>query len=118
LLATAILVVNNLRDIDTDRAAGKRTLAVRLGEQGVQREYLLLLGGAYLIPLLMALVGAASWGGLLAWLSLPLARPLVTMILHQKGRPLNQALAGTARLELVYSVLFSAGLVAGYWLPF
>jgi 1,4-dihydroxy-2-naphthoate octaprenyltransferase len=118
LLATAILVVNNLRDIDTDRAAGKKTMAVRLGERGVQSEYLLLVGGAYLVPLLMGLTGAASWGVGLAWLSLPLVRPLVTMIFHQKGRPLNHALAGTARLELVYGILFSVGLIAGRWLPF
>ncbi len=111
LLAVAIIVVNNLRDIHTDRAAGKKTLAVRLGERGAQVEYILLLAGAYAVPPLMWLTGVSSaWVGL-TWLSLPLAWPLVRMILHEKGRPLNRALAGTARLELVYALLFSLGMV-------
>jgi len=113
LLATAILVVNNLRDINTDRAAGKKTLAVRLGEKGAQTEYLLLAGVSYAISLLMWLTGVSTTWVMLSWLSLPMLKPLVQMILHVKGRPLNKALAGTARLELVYSVLFSAGLVIG-----
>jgi 1,4-dihydroxy-2-naphthoate octaprenyltransferase len=116
LLATAILVVNNLRDIDTDRAAGKKTLAVRFGARGAQIEYILLLAGAYLVPLLMWLTSVSSAWTLLAWLSLPLVWPLVRLILHEKGRPLNQALAGTARLELVYGLLFSAGLIVGRWI--
>lgn len=110
-LATAILVVNNLRDIDTDRAAGKKTMAVRLGRRGAQMEYLLLAGGSYLAPLLMALLGVSSAWVLLSWLSLPLLRPLLHLIFKQKGRPLNQALAGTARLELVFSLLLALGLI-------
>ncbi len=115
LLATAILVVNNLRDIDTDRAAGKKTLAVRLGARGVQMEYTLLVVGAYACPLLMWLTGTSTVWVLLAWLSLPLTRPLFQLIWREKGRVLNQALAGTARLELVYGLLFSAGLIMGRW---
>lgn len=113
LLATAILVVNNLRDIDTDRAAGKKTLAVRFGTRAAQLEYILLLGLSYLIPLLMWLTGLESAWLLLTWLSLPLTRPLLTMIFNEKGRPLNAALAGTARLELLYAFLFSVGLIGG-----
>jgi len=113
LLATAILVVNNLRDIETDRQAGKRTLAVRLGRRGAQVEYVLLVGGAYLVPALMWLTGASSAGGMAAWLSLALLPPLLRLIFTERGRILNQALAGTARLELVYAILFSAGLLAG-----
>lgn len=116
LLATAILVVNNLRDVDTDRAAGKKTLAVRFGAKGAQVEYFLLVGLAYLIPLLMWLTGVSTPWVLLAWLSLPLVGPLVQLIMHEKGRPLNQALAGTARLELVYGFLFSVGLIVGRFL--
>ena len=111
LLATAILVVNNLRDIDTDRAAGKKTLAVRFGEKGAQLEYLLLLSGAYLIPLVMWLGAVTSGWVILAWISLILVKPLIQTVLHEKGRSLNQALAGTARLELLYSFLLSAGLI-------
>lgn len=115
LLAAAILVVNNLRDIDTDRAAGKKTLAVRFGARGVQMEYTLLVVGAYACPLLMWLTGTSTVWVLLAWLSLPLTRPLFQLIWREKGRVLNQALAGTARLELVYGLLFSAGLIMGRW---
>ena len=115
LLATAILVVNNLRDIETDRAAGKRTLAVRFGAGGAQIEYLLMLAGSYAVPLFMWLLGISSAWVLLTWLSLPLVRPLVQQIMNQTGRPLNQALAGTARLELVFSLLFSVGFVASLW---
>ncbi len=112
-LATAILVVNNLRDIDTDRATGKKTLAVRLGVRGTRIEYLSLLISSYLVPLLMILWGAASlWVGL-TWLSIPLAVTLWRQITHQHGRALNATLAGTARLELIYALLFSAGMVVG-----
>ena len=118
LLATAILVVNNLRDINTDRAAGKKTLAVRFGERGAQVEYLMLVGGAYVVPLLMWLLGLSTVWVLLAWVSLPMVFPLGKLILHEKGRPLNNALAGTARLELVFSLLFSVGLIIGAVAPF
>ncbi len=114
LLAVAIIVVNNLRDIATDRAAGKRTLAVRLGVRGTQAEYIALLVVAYLIPLLMWVTGvAASAWVLLALFSLPLAPPLVRRLLRERGRALNGVLAGTARLELVYGLLFAIGLALG-----
>jgi len=111
-LVTAILVVNNLRDIESDRAVGKRTLAVRLGVRGARVEYLTLLGLAYLAPLLMWGLNVTGPWVLLSWLSLVWARPQVQVVLRQKGRVLNKALAGTARLELVYSLLFSLGLLA------
>jgi len=114
LLAVAIIVVNNLRDIATDRAAGKRTLAVRLGERGTQVEYIALLVVAYLVPPLMWVTGvAASAWVVLALLSLPLAPPLVRRLLRERGRALNGVLAGTARLELVYGLLFALGLALG-----
>jgi 1,4-dihydroxy-2-naphthoate octaprenyltransferase len=116
LLATAILVVNNLRDIDTDREVGKKTLAVRLGTHGTQMEYLLLLLGSYTIPLLMGLLDIASVWVLLAWLSVPLAVRLWRQVTHETGRALNKALAGTARLELVYALLFSMGMIVGRFL--
>jgi 1,4-dihydroxy-2-naphthoate octaprenyltransferase len=109
-LITAILVVNNLRDINTDRKAGKKTLAVRLGERGTRWEYLLCLVFAYLTPLLMVFWGQPYWT-LLAWLSLPLAVSQTKQMWTLVGRPLNQTLAGTGRLTLVYGLLFSLGLV-------
>ncbi|MBN1993842.1 MAG: 1,4-dihydroxy-2-naphthoate polyprenyltransferase [Anaerolineae bacterium] len=111
LLTTAILVVNNLRDIETDRAVGKKTLAVRLGVRGTQGEYLFLLLGSYATPPLMWWFGAAGAGVLLSWLSIPLAISLWRQILRKKGRALNVALAGTARMELIYGMLLAVGLI-------
>jgi len=116
LLATAILVVNNLRDIDTDRLAGKKTLAVRFGVAGARVEYVLLLALSYAVPLLMWLGGLAPLWVFLAWLSLPLSIPLIRLLYTKTGRPLNEGLAGTARLELIYGVLFSVGMILGKWL--
>ena len=110
-LITAILVVNNLRDIDTDRKTGKRTLAVRFGRKFTQQQYLFLLLLSYLVPVIMLLSAAASPWILLCWLSIPLALPLVKDIFNQKGKTLNKTLAGTALLGLVYAVLFSAGYI-------
>lgn len=112
LLTVAILVVNNLRDIKSDRLVGKKTLAVRLGEQGARWEYALCLLCSYLIPLVMGLVGVSSFWVLLTWLSVPVALKLIRMIVYEKGSALNKALAGTGQLELIYSLLFSGGLVA------
>lgn len=114
LLATAILVVNNLRDVDTDRQAGKRTIAVRLGRRGAQIEYALLLAGAYLVPPLMWLCGLAGPGVLLAWLSALALPPLLRLIFTQQGKILNKALAQTGQIELLYAVLFSVGLVISH----
>jgi 1,4-dihydroxy-2-naphthoate octaprenyltransferase len=111
LLTTAILVVNNLRDIETDRSAGKLTLAVRLGAEGARLEYLLCLAGAYLSPLLMWVVGISPAWVMLSWLSLPLALRLVRRIYRDTGRALNQSLAGTGQFELIFAVLFSIGLL-------
>jgi 1,4-dihydroxy-2-naphthoate octaprenyltransferase len=122
-LITAILVVNNLRDIPTDTEAGKRTLAVVIGERATQREYALLLGVAYGVP-----VGLAAWwwlGGpprgvswdvldaavILPLLTLPLARPLLAKVNDfGERRELNLVLKGTARLSLWHGLLFALGL--------
>lgn len=111
LLTVNILVVNNLRDIATDRASGKRTLAARFGEAWTRREYAVLLAAAYVIPLLMALTGLASAWVLLTLASVPRAARLVRDIYTLQGRPLNKALAGTGSFELLFSLLFSAGLL-------
>ncbi len=112
-LAVAIIVVNNLRDLATDRAAGKRTLAVRFGERATEVEYLALIGIAYLVPPLMWLAGVASAWVLLAWLSLPLVPPLIRRVRRERGRVLNGVLAGTARLELLYGLGLALGLALG-----
>ena len=115
LLITAILVVNNLRDIQTDRRSGKRTLAVMIGERGSRIEYLLLLCTAYAIPIILWLGGRSSVWVILPIFSLPLATSLTRRIWKSAGGPaLNQALANTAKLALVYSLLLSIGLILSY----
>jgi 1,4-dihydroxy-2-naphthoate octaprenyltransferase len=109
-LATAILVVNNLRDIDSDARVGKRTLAVRIGPRATRIEYVSLLVFAYAIGPNFWLFGMASPWVTLPLLSLPwglrLARRIAT---SSDGPTLNQALADTARLTLAFSLLFSIG---------
>ncbi len=107
-LVTAILAVNNLRDIDTDRAAGKRTLAVRLGRRGTRWQYALLVGSAYVLALATFVEPDSPWA-LLPLLSLPLAWRLVRAVWTQEGRPLNAALKGTGQLHLVFGLLLAAG---------
>ena len=111
LIITAILVVNNLRDIENDKTAGKRTLAVRLGERGTKIEYLACVSAAYLLVPLAAWLGLVSWWGMAAWLSLPWAIKSARVVFTQKGRPLNAALAGTGQTALMFSLLFFAGLL-------
>jgi len=109
-LATAILVVNNLRDIETDARAGKHTLAVRLGDRPTRGYYLLLLAVAYLMPAFLWWRGLADAWVLLPWLSLPLAIRLARRMLHERGLALNGCLVRTASLEVVFGLLFAVGL--------
>ncbi|MGD9042154.1 MAG: 1,4-dihydroxy-2-naphthoate polyprenyltransferase [Desulfobacterales bacterium] len=112
LLITAILVVNNLRDIQSDRQTGKRTLAVIIGDRRSRIEYVLLLAIAYTIPVILWLGGWMSAWVLLPFLSLPMALPLMHLMWKSPVGPgLNQALAKTAKLTLIYSLLLSLGLI-------
>jgi 1,4-dihydroxy-2-naphthoate polyprenyltransferase len=111
-LSTAILVVNNVRDVDTDRRAGKRTLAVRLGRDRARDLYAALVVGAYAaLPLAVGLSGGTAWA-LFALASAPLAvRPLRAVRTHTDGPALNKALAGTGALLAAFSLLLTAGLL-------
>lgn len=111
LLITAILIVNNLRDLHTDAATGKHTLAVRLGESGTRWEYLLCLGASYLAVALMVAVNLAPAGALLICLSLPLAERVRRVVFNQTGRALNHALAMTGQLALVFALLMGIGWI-------
>ena len=112
LLITAILVVNNLRDIQTDRKTGKRTLAVMIGVKGTRAEYTILVAGGYAIPVLIWLGGFASAWVLLPLASLPLAFLQIRLIRQPSDGPaLNDLLAKTARLSFFFSVLLSIGLI-------
>jgi len=113
LLAAAILVVNNVRDLETDRRAGKRTLAVRLGRERTRVLYALMLAGAFASVPVPWLLGSFS-----AWLALPvLAVPLAVRLVgtvrsRTDGPSLNGALAATGALQLVFCVLLSAAVLA------
>lgn len=110
-LITAILVVNNLRDMMTDRKAGKHTLAVILGQRGARIEYVTLLAGGYLMPVFLFFREKGSAWVLLPLLTLPLAASLCLTICQKEGPVLNETLAGTARLAIAFSLLFSMGLL-------
>jgi 1,4-dihydroxy-2-naphthoate polyprenyltransferase len=110
-LACAILVTNNLRDIPTDVAAGKRTLAVVLGDGRTRLLYALLIGTAFVVAVALA---ARTPTALLALLALPLALgPLQRVRGGATGRDLVPVLAGTGTLQLAYAVLLTAGLALG-----
>jgi len=111
-LATAILVVNNVRDIETDQRADKQTLAVRLGRDGARRLYLGLVGGAYLALLVTLAANGGPWWALLGFMSAPLAlRPLRAVMTRTDGPALNGALAGTGALLGAFSLAVSVGLL-------
>jgi 1,4-dihydroxy-2-naphthoate octaprenyltransferase len=111
-LATAILVVNNVRDIETDRRAGKMTLAVRTGRHNAVVLFRLLVLGAFVVLPIALVGGEASLLPLIGVLALPLAvGPLRTMSNRTDGPALNRALAGTGTLLAAFSVLVSAGLL-------
>jgi len=112
LLAAAILVVNNVRDLETDRRAGKRTLAVRLGRDRTRGVYAAMVYLAFLAALVPWLAGSLGVGLALSWLSLPLAVPLVRTIRQRTdGSSLNAALARTGVLQLVFSLLLAVGVL-------
>jgi 1,4-dihydroxy-2-naphthoate octaprenyltransferase len=111
-LVTALLVVNNLRDIETDARAGKRTLAVRIGPRATRIEFIALLVFAYALVPDFWLVGAASPWVLLPLLTLPVALGLARRVMAEAGGPaLNVALAKTAQLAFAFSLLFAVGWV-------
>ncbi|SDO95668.1 1,4-dihydroxy-2-naphthoate prenyltransferase [Nakamurella panacisegetis] len=111
LLACALLMVNNLRDVATDAVSGKRTLAVLLGDRLARHVLALTIGGAYLAVLV---IGVRHPWALLGLLSAPLAvAPLKQVLGGDKGPALIRSLGAIGRLEFVYAVLVTAGLVLG-----
>ena len=112
LLASSILVVNNVRDIDTDRRAGKRTLAVRLGRDRTRVLFAVMVYLAYaLAPFTWAFGPLRAWV-LLPWVTLPLGARIVRIVRNRTDGPsLNEALARTGMLQLTFCVLLSAGLL-------
>ena len=114
LLACALLMANNLRDVHTDVASGKRTLAVLLGEPLSRRVFVLMVIGAFIAAMSIALT--SPWC-LLTLLAVPLAVPPIRRVLGgARGQALIPVLGATGRLEFVYAVLLGAGLAIPTWL--
>lgn len=110
LLAAAVLTVNNYRDLESDRRAGRRTLAILLGRGHTPYLYATLLLLPY--PLLLPLAPAGTAGGLAAWLTLPLALHLIGRFLREPVGPgFNTLLARTAQLQTLFGLLLAAGLL-------
>ncbi|NTU93248.1 MAG: 1,4-dihydroxy-2-naphthoate polyprenyltransferase [Chlorobiaceae bacterium] len=105
-----ILLVNNIRDIDTDRRVGKMTLPARIGAARARMLYVLLAVVAYAVPFFMVHAGYSVWC-LLSLLSLPLAVGMVRKLYRSEGRELNMVLAGTGKVLTLHGLLFSAGLI-------
>jgi 1,4-dihydroxy-2-naphthoate octaprenyltransferase len=110
-LSTAILVVNNLRDVETDRTVGKRTLAVLLGPTAARWEYLALVAIAFAVPAAAWAMGEAGPSWLLPLLSLPLAVRCVRDVFRLDGAALNPLLGRTAGLHLVFGLLLAGGVI-------
>jgi 1,4-dihydroxy-2-naphthoate octaprenyltransferase len=112
LLASAILVVNNVRDADTDRRAGKRTLAVRLGRERARKLFGAMIALSYVAVVAIPVAGGLSPWVMLPLLTLPLAVPLWrTVASRTDGPSLNGALADTGRLLGIFSLLLAAGIL-------
>jgi 1,4-dihydroxy-2-naphthoate octaprenyltransferase len=113
LLASAILVVNNVRDLETDRRAGKRTLAVRLGRERTRMLYTAMIAGAFIsAPLPWAFGSMTAWL-FLSWGAIPLAVGVVRVVRERTDGPsLNGALAKTGATQLIFCLLYSAGILA------
>lgn len=107
-LVTAIMVVNNLRDIATDAATGKRTLAVRLGDRGTRGLYTCLVAGAFAV--LPVVAYTTTPGAFLPFAVVPLAYGETLRLWCRSGAELNLSLAGTARLHLLFGVAYIVGL--------
>lgn len=112
-LITAILVVNNLRDMETDARAGKRTLAVIIGQANTRAEYMVLVLGAFLIPCLVFATGLHAAAVLMPLAAFPLSVPMLRAVSEQKGEALNAVLARTAKLAFWFSLLLSLGVILG-----
>lgn len=114
LLSAGILLVNNIRDADTDAPAGKKTVAVRFGRPFARGLYTASLAIALALPAVLALAGKLAWPAAAPLLAAPLALPLLKTVRGPVSGPAyNAALAGTARLLLASSLLLAAGLVLG-----
>jgi 1,4-dihydroxy-2-naphthoate octaprenyltransferase len=113
-LASAILVVNNVRDLETDRRAGKRTLAVRLGRERTRALYTAMIAVAFASVAALWAAGSMSAWLMLSWATIPLGVKLVGVVRTRVDGPaLNGALAKTGALQMAFCVLLAAGILLG-----
>jgi 1,4-dihydroxy-2-naphthoate octaprenyltransferase len=110
MISTAILAVNNLRDIETDRKSGKRTLAVRFGRSFARFEYLLMMGGGIFLPLTLPIADDAHpWASIALFTIVAAIPPIRTVMSGASGSILNEVLASTGRVLGIFGLLFSIG---------
>ena len=109
LIAVALLVVNNLRDVPSDRAVGKRTLSVRIGEPASRVVVTACIVGAFLVPLVVVAMTGSAWP-LLAYLAGPLAARTIDLLRRSGRRGLIRVLERTGRLQLLSGLFFALGL--------
>jgi len=112
LLACALLMVNNLRDIPTDSAVGKRTLAVRLGATRSRTLLIAVVVAALLLPSIGAVVRSLPWLVVITLVTIPLAIGPLRVIRSAQGRALVPALIGITRLQLLFGIVLAGALLA------
>jgi 1,4-dihydroxy-2-naphthoate octaprenyltransferase len=117
LLIVAILVVNNVRDYESDKSANKKTLAVRFGLEWARQEFVSIGILAFVTVVLLSISDIATPWLLLTWLSLPLVFSTSSSVLNQRGNILNKTLASTGQLTLVFSLLYAVGLILSVFIP-
>ena len=110
-LITDILVVNNYRDIEEDKAAGKRTLAVIFGKDFTRFQFIFLILTSFAIPAVLYFFFDFKYWILLPYLTFPIAYKLIIMLYTLEGFQLNKTLELTAKLSALYGFLFAAGLI-------
>jgi len=110
-MVTAILVVNNVRDIETDRLAGRATIPVKWGRTAGVIEFMVLLTLGILVPVIAVIDGIMPWPVLLVVLILPSAIRLIDDLIQLRGKSLNRTLAHTAKLAVIHALLFSLGII-------
>ena len=110
-LITAILVVNNYRDIEQDRKAGKHTLAVTFGMVFSKIEYIFFMGISFLIPFVLYFHYSFSLWIMLPFISLPMTVTLIRMLFKLEGEELNKLLELTAKYSALFGLLLSAGII-------
>ncbi len=111
LVTTNILIVNNFRDIDEDKAAGKNTLAVFIGRSFTRLEFILLLVFCYLVLIILFTEYNFSYWIFLPFITFPFAALLIKMLFKLSGTELNKTLELSAKFSGLYGLLFAAGLI-------